>query len=84
MEKHTPNKTKRMNLTIPQTLSSIFLQKKMKKHVPTTTKSNKMLTLNYKTWISRAIKRSYKIRNKIYKQYCKEKDQAKKTFPGTF
>ena len=51
----------------------------MKKHVPTTTKSNKMLTLNDKTWISRAIKRSYKIRNKIYKQYCKEKDQAKKT-----
>ena len=50
----------------------------MEKHTPTISKSNKMLNLNDKPWISRAIKRSVEIRNKIYKQYCKEKDQLKK------
>ena len=37
-----------------------------------------MLTAYDKPWLSRAIKKSIKIRNKIYKQYCKEKHQAKK------
>ena len=37
-----------------------------------------MLTVYDKPWVSRAIKKSIKIRNKIYKQYCKEKHQAKK------
>ena len=37
-----------------------------------------MLTAYDKPWLSRAIKKSNKIRNKIYKQYCKEKQQAKK------
>ena len=37
-----------------------------------------MLNLNNKPWISRAIKRSAEIRNKIYKQYCNENDQLKK------
>lgn len=37
-----------------------------------------MLIAYDKPWLSRAIKKSIKIRNKIYKQYCKEKHQAKK------
>ena len=37
-----------------------------------------MLIAYDKPWLSRAIKKSIKIRNKIYKQYCKEKNQAKK------
>ena len=42
------------------------LTEKMEKHTPIKTKSTKTL------------RKSIKIRNKIYKQHCKEKDQAKK------
>lgn len=51
---------------------------KIDKNTPIKIKSNKLFTLNDKPWISRAIKRSVEITNKIYKQYCKEKDQLKK------
>ena len=48
------------------------------KHTPSKTESNETLTLNDKPWIPRAIRNSFKIRNKIDKQYCKKKDQARK------
>ena len=67
-------------LTIPWTLSSMFLQKKMEKHAPTKTEFNKLLTLNDEPLISKAIRKSIKIRNKIHKQYCTKKDQEKKDF----
>ena len=57
-----------------------ILTKKIKKHAAIKIKSNKTLTLNDRPWISRAIRKSIKIRSKIYKQYCKEKDPAKKNF----
>ena len=41
-------------------------------------KSNKMLTLNLKCWMSRAIRKSMKIRYKRYKQYCKKNTEPKK------
>ena len=48
------------------------------KHTHIKTKSNKTFTLNDKAWTSRAIRKCIKIRNKIYKQYCKEKNQTNK------
>ena len=48
------------------------------KHIHIKTKSNKTFTLNDKAWTSRAIRKCIKIRNKIYKQYCKEKKQTNK------
>lgn len=51
--------------------------RKIVKHAaPIKTKSNKILTLNGRAWISRAIGKSTKIRNKVYKNYL-EKDPAK-------
>ena len=67
-----------MLLTIPWNLSSVFLQKILKKQTPIKTKFNKALTLDDKHWVSRAVRKSIKIRIKLYKQYWIEKDLAKK------
>ena len=55
-----------------------YLTEKMDWHARSKTESNERLTLNDTPWISRAIRNSIKIRNKIDKQYCKKKDQARK------
>ena len=74
-------------LTVLWTFSSMLLQQwqqqqqqKIGKHTPIKIKSNKLFTLNDKPWISRAIRKSIKTRNKIYKHYCKEKRSSKKEF----
>ena len=69
-----------MLLTIPWNLPSVFLQKILEKQTPIKTKFNKALTLNDKHWVSRAVRKSIKIRIKLYKQYWIEKDLAKKNF----
>ena len=55
-------------------LDSFFhvLAEKIVKHAPIKTKFNKMITLNDKTWISRVIGTSTKIRDKIYKELLHE------------
>ena len=49
----------------------------MEKLAPIQTKFDKTFTLHDKPSICRAIRKSIKIRNKMYEKYCKEKYHAK-------